>query len=177
MKIVLYFIVCLMIAGVFVGCEYESNDITTEEQYEASQEISKLIGNQEYDEAREKVEKYFSDDPDELDTRLGFIDAVEEHENRQSSQPSQKLEIQDNHNYEVRNNYAYITGRVKNVSDSEIGYFEIRVDFEDETGQVLDSTYTNDRLNLRPNEQREFEIMQRHQDEYETYRLSIEEVR
>jgi len=91
--------------------------------------------------------------------------------------PKTKLEIQKDNTREIRGDYIYINGSVKNVSNSDINYFEVRVDFKDEDGNVLDSNYTNDRLTLKPGDKREFEIMHRWNDDYAKYQLSIGDVK
>lgn len=70
-----------------------------------------------------------------------------------------------------------VTGRVKNVSDSDISYFEVRIDFKDNNGNILNSDYTNDGLLLKPNDMREFEIMSKWNNSYKQYELSIGDIK
>jgi len=91
--------------------------------------------------------------------------------------PERKLSIQEGWKVTVEGNYCYIQGRVKNVSDTAITYFEVRADYLDADENVLDSNYTNDGLHLNPGDMREFEIMHKYSEDYKKYRISIGKVR
>ena len=145
-------------------------------------EIVQLVVNEKYDEAKIKTKELYKDDSEKIEEFLTWIDDMIESDNRlkakiQDAYPSQKLEIQKGYQLNVRNGYGYITGHVKNVSNSDIEYFEVVVKFKDDNDQVLNSDYTNDNLKLSSGEMREFEIMTKWKDEYKVYSLSIGEVK
>lgn len=73
--------------------------------------------------------------------------------------------------------YIYINGSVKNNSDKSISYYEVLAKFLDDSNSVLDSDYTNDGMSLKPNEQKEFEIMHKFNPSYSDMVLSIENVK
>lgn len=87
-----------------------------------------------------------------------------------------KLQIVSGWKWIVDGNYSYIRGRVKNISDVTVSYFEITAEYLDISGNVLDSDYTNSGLDLKPGNQKEFEIMHRHSDEYKSVRIFISKV-
>lgn len=180
MKKYLILFVCLLIIFLLVGCEQNTElDVDPREK-----EVVQLVVREKYEEAISKAKELY--EGEELDEMLDWINSYakrnKEHEKWVKEQfedmyPSTKLEIQSGYTYKIKGNYVYITGRVKNVSDSDISYFEIRVDFLDNEGNVLDSDYTNDGLTLKPGEMREFEIMHRWSDDYKKYSLSIGNVK
>lgn len=86
---------------------------------------------------------------------------------------SPKLEIQPGVTFDIDDdNYISIKGSVKNIGNEDISYFEVRADFLSDTGQILDSGYTNDGLLLKPNAMRSFEITHKWEIEYGGYSLS-----
>lgn len=88
-----------------------------------------------------------------------------------------KLEILSDHQYFLKGGYIYIEGSVKNTGESTISYFEVVCKFYDDDGQVLDSTYTNDGLDLEPGEMRKFEIRHKYDIRFKDYRLFVGDVR
>jgi len=88
-----------------------------------------------------------------------------------------KLEIQSGWTWDVDGNYSYVKGRVKNVSNENISYFEVTAEYLDSAGQVLDSDYTNSGETLRSGNMKEFEIMHKHDSQYDKVRIFINDVR
>lgn len=88
-----------------------------------------------------------------------------------------ELEIQPDHKRTTKGDYVYVTGSVKNIGSATISYFQIICKFTDESNQILDSSYTNDNLQLEPNEMRKFEIQRKNDDNFKKYYLSIGEVK
>ncbi len=181
-KKMLIFLICfILILG--AGCG------TKEKVDPRISEISELTVVHKYNEAREKAKELFVDDEDKLNQVLRNIDKLEGIQNDyEESNPDfyknnievsdvKKLEIQSNHTGKIKDGYIYITGRVKNISDTDIEYFEVVCKFLDKDGQVLDSDYTNDGLMLKPGEMREFEIMHKYKSEYDSYSLSIGDIK
>jgi hypothetical protein len=82
-----------------------------------------------------------------------------------------QLKILDNWTWTVEGNYSYIRGRVKNMSDKDMDYFEITVEYSDKAGNVIDSDYTNSGELLKVGNQKEFEIM--HKDSKDYHRANI----
>lgn len=169
---ILILFLCLILFFSF-GCGEEEND-------PRESEIIKLVFDGKLDEAVQRTEELF--EGKEKDEMLEWVNKhIDIKERRkqlyQNTHPSTKLEIQPNHTYEIKDGYAYVKGRVKNVSDASITYFEVVVDLLDDKGNILHSEYTNDGLELKPNAMREFEIMFKDSDEYEKYRLSIGKVK
>lgn len=90
--------------------------------------------------------------------------------------PRNKLEIQDGWKWTKDGNYTYITGRVKNMTDTNITYFKLTAEYLDSSGNILDTDYTNSGETIRPGAMKEFEIMHKYSDEYDKVRLIVEEV-
>jgi len=133
-------------------------------------EIVQLVAKGAYDEAIKSAEKSYKGK--ELDEMIYWINAKKPTNTRKQTQ-TKKLEIQSGYSDKIKGDYIYITGRVKNVSDTNISYFEVKCNFLDDNNQVLDSDYTNDGLTLKPREMREFEIMHKYSSDYKNYKLSI----
>ncbi|HHX70068.1 MAG TPA: hypothetical protein GX708_18720 [Gallicola sp.] len=188
-KKILVLLVCLTL--IFsVGCGTSANTNTNSEPDAREKEVVKLVADLKYNEARDKTKDLYKGR--EQNKMLKWIDEMEElgkkiemHEKNISQTlkeieafyPSSKLEIQPEHRYKSKDGYGYVVGKVKNVSDASITYFEVVVDLLDDKGNILHSEYTNDGLELKPNAMREFEIMFKDSDEYEKYRLSIGKVK
>lgn len=91
---------------------------------------------------------------------------------------SKMLDIQDGWVWEGdRYGYAYIRGSVKNIGDKPVTYFAITAEYLDDNGQVLDSTYTNSLEKIYPGNQKRFEIMHRHSQEFKKARIFVSKVR
>jgi hypothetical protein len=88
-----------------------------------------------------------------------------------------RLVIQSDIKNEIKDNYIYISGRVKNISQIDISYWKVTVEFIDINGNVLDTDYTNSLEIIRPNNQKEFEIMHKNNSEYSKFNVSVDEVR
>jgi len=179
MRIILLIVLCFTF--ILFGCSQNEETQSTPE----SKEIYLLIVEHDnYEKAIEKVKEYYKGE--ELEERLKW--ANKWIEIRKSSQeeladawnrqvPSSRLELDKNFTQEHTDNYVYIKGRVKNTSNYNVTYFKVLVDFLDESGNILDSGYTNDSLLLKAGATREFQIMHRKIDGVESVRLSIDHVR
>lgn len=86
------------------------------------------------------------------------------------------LEIESGWTWRVDGDYIYVDGSVKNISERTIDYFEIGASFLDSNGNVLDSDYTNNAQPLLPNTSRKFEIMHKHDSNYNKVSLCIQKV-
>lgn len=162
---------CVM--SLFVGC---GNSVKSEAQ------INRLIYDSKFDEARIEVKKLFANDPVRLQDVLGRIDTLEESKKIGVKSASKKtigdnLIIQDGYTHKIKGDYMYINGSVKNTGTIDINYFEIKVDFIDDKGNILDSDYTNDGLILKSSAMREFEIMHKYNSSYNNFRLFVGDVR
>jgi hypothetical protein len=165
-KKILYCMVILMILLLLSACGQKQVD-------PREKEIVQLVVHEKYDEAIQRANELYEDQ--ELQEMLEWINKHQKIDT--GIQNKIKLEIQPDRTIKIQNDYIYITGRVKNVGNKDINYFEVKCNFLDENDQVLDSDYTNDNLVLKPGEMREFEIMHRYKDEYEKYKLSINNVK
>lgn len=175
-------VVLLLGLVIMVGCQLDKkNDPVKVEMFQ-------LIVNDKYDEALKIAKETY--DGEELDDVIEWLNEQDhgmkinrrenekrDRELREKYDPSSRLEIQSERNYEIRGKYIYVSGHVKNVSDNDINYFEVIVKFVDEDGNVLDSDYTNDSLKLGSGEMRSFEIMHKWNDDFKKCRLSIGNVR
>ena len=165
-------LLCIML--LLSACSQQTVDLR-------EKEVVQLVVNKKYNEAISKAKELYSGE--ELDEMLGWIkehtERWEEHQDdiSKSLNPSSKLEIQSGFTHRIDGNYIYVTGRVRNVSDSDISYFEVRIDFKDNNGNILNSDYTNDGLLLKPNDMREFEIMSKWDNDYDQYELSIGDIK
>lgn len=174
MKRCLILVLCLFL--LVVGCSQPKTD-------PREKEVLQALGGTDYnyDAAIKKTKELY--EGEELEEMLKWLEEdkkqTEDHQKwmKENLYPSSKLEIQSGFTHKINGDYIYITGRVKNVSNSNISYFEVRVDFKDSNGNVLNSDYTNDGLTLKPNDMREFEIISKWDNEYNQYSLSIGDVK
>lgn len=92
---------------------------------------------------------------------------------------SANLEIQEGWTWETTlcESYSYIRGKVKNIGDTVINYFEVVALYKDAEGNVLDTGYTNSGETLRPGWSKEFEIMHRVRREYKKVSIYVQNVR
>lgn len=184
-KIALLLIICLSMSLFLVGCgevpselESFSDDKKTElivfgyyndEQPNAVSNADKLIM-ELYPDDVEKQEEWKK--------RIREIDSQYVPEtNNEIYLPSQALEIQEGWTWVEEDYYNYVRGRVKNVGNQDISYFEITVEYLDGDLNVLDSDYTNSGQTLKVSDMKEFEIMHRNDISYEKVRVSIGDVR
>ena len=58
-----------------------------------------------------------------------------------------------------------------------ITYFKLVAEYLDNSGNVLDSEYTNSINTILPGNMEEFEIMKKHNDQYKQVRIFIEEIK
>jgi len=70
-------------------------------------------------------------------------------------------------------NFTFVKGRVKNISNSPIEYYEVVAKYMDLEGNVLDSEYVFNSRTLLPNESEEFEIMKELNESYAQVGLFI----
>ncbi len=139
-------------------------------------EVVQLVAIGAYDRAIRSAEKLY--EGKKLDEMIYWINSKKPTNTIAKTQTqTKKLEIQSGYTDKIKGDYIYITGRVENISDIDISYFEVKCDFLDGNNQVLDSDYTNDGLTLKSGEMREFEIMHKYSSEYKNYKLSIGDVK
>ena len=100
----------------------------------------------------------------------------EEIEDLASKPLTSDLKIESGWTWRVDGDYIYIDGSVKNISEKTIDYFEVGASFLDSNGNVLDSDYTNNAQPLLPNTSRKFEIMHKHDSNYNKVSLCIQKV-
>lgn len=75
----------------------------------------------------------------------------------------------------IRGDYIHVTGAVKNVSQTPHSYIKVKVTHLDNDGDVLDTDWTYaSSEDLKPNEQKYFEIMTRYRDGMSKFRVEVE---
>ena len=72
--------------------------------------------------------------------------------------------------------FSKISGSVKNTGTAPIRYFNLRAEYLDDNGNVLDTAFTNSLERINPGDQKRFEIMHRHIDSFKTVRLIVDKV-
>lgn len=169
---------CIVILTIFILSACGQNEQVDPRE----KEIVQLVVNEKYDKATQKANELYKDQ--ELQEMIEWINkhkkidtARQDKINEVYSETTDILKIQPGYTSKIQNDYYYITGRVKNVGNKDIDYFEVKCNFLDKNNQVLDSDYVNDNLVLKPGEMREFEIMHKYKNEYEKYQLSIGDIR
>lgn len=165
LKIVLLCFILIFALSLLIACNRDDP---------REKEVVQLVAKGAYDEAIRSAEELYKGK--ELDEMIYWINTKKPTNTRKQTQ-TKKLEIQSGYTDKVKGDYIYVNGRVKNTSDTNISYFEVRCDFLNDNNQVLDSDYTNDGLTLKSGEMREFEIMHKYSSEYKNYKLSIGDVK
>jgi hypothetical protein len=85
-----------------------------------------------------------------------------------------ELKIIDDWEVTRDGDYIYIKGRIKNIGKINVEYWKLTAEFLDKDGNVLDTDYTNSLEIMRPDNQKEFEIMHEYDPEYAKFRIFIE---
>ena len=94
-----------------------------------------------------------------------------------SSHSTGILSIQDGWTWKGEGyGFSKISGSVKNTGTAPIRYFNIRAEYLDDNGNVLDTAFTNSLERVNPGDQKRFEIMHRHSDSFKTVRLIVDKV-
>jgi lipopolysaccharide export LptBFGC system permease protein LptF len=160
MKKVLFLLVLVMVLMfVFSACSYE---LSEEQKDEIILDVYK---NGDTEMARQKVMELYKDDIIKANNWLMTFKAEDD------ERYIYQLKILDNWTWTVEGNYSYIRGKIKNMSDKDIEYFEITAEYSDKNGNVIDSDYTNSGELLKIGNIKEFEIM--HKDNKDYYRVNI----
>lgn len=84
--------------------------------------------------------------------------------------------VKDGWQFDIKDDYMYIRGSVKNNSPRTVGYWKATVNFYDKKGNIIDSAFTNALETLRPNAQKRFEIMHPFLSNLADLKISVEEV-
>jgi len=88
-----------------------------------------------------------------------------------------QLQIQWGWTWVKERNYSYIRGRVKNIGNTTICYFEVVALYRDANEEVLDTDFTNSGEDLRPGWSKEFEIMHTNKTEYKHVSIHVQGIR
>ena len=174
----LIFVSMIFLSLILGGCGSEQVD-------PREREIIVFLNEQNYEGAIQKAKELYKED--ELDEILNWIEEDKEFYIKLKEQdkefqeyvvsPSEKLIIQDGWQFTVEGDYNYIRGRVKNNITTNITYFKLVAEYLDDSGNVLDSEYTNSTNTILPGNMEEFEIMKKHNDQYKQVRIFIEEIK
>jgi len=97
-------------------------------------------------------------------------------QNENVSDPIKTLEIQDNREITIENDYIYIRGRVKNIGDTDITYYELVIEYIDDNKNILASEMTNNNIVLKPGAMQEFEVLRRYKEEYVQSNIYVSKV-
>ena len=89
------------------------------------------------------------------------------------SAPSINLEIIKGWTWEDEGDWTYIRGSVKNIGKTPVGYFEVRAEYKNSKGEVVDTAYTNSAERLNPGAAKKFEIIHRDSPEFKKAAISI----
>jgi hypothetical protein len=141
--------------------------------------IISLIKEGKMDEGLALAKEVYKDNKEGL---LIFTDLVEKYYDGKpvddilADTPLLSLTIQDDWTWESDGSYSYIKGRVKNVGNKNIRYFEVHAEYMDLGNQILDTDYTNSGEIIKPNAMKEFEIMHKHNDDYKKVQIYINNV-
>lgn len=161
-------ILVIFLVSILVGCSGKDK------------EILDLAEKGDIDGAIAKIEEYYKDDPEKqielLEKLKSYIDMsqVSIPANSDTSKLVNPLEIQPGWTWEGDGyNYAHVKGRVKNVSDRNITYFEVTAEFADDAGNILNTDYTNSGETIRPGNMKEFDIMHEMNSDYKKVRIFV----
>lgn len=156
---------CFLLLFSVVGCS--SKQLSPDER-----EIMQHIEDKNFDKAKYRTMYLFAKDEEKKDELLSLVE-----EARQKHNDKIKLVIQEGYTYEIDGEYIYINGRVKNISNYAVNYYEVICKFQDDSGNVVDSTYTNSGLAVQPGEMQAFEIMHKYRDDFRQFSLVVGKIR
>jgi len=174
MRKILLIILCFLIVFTLTSCQENLEGFDEEKD----RQISQLLREEKINEAKEKTRELYSGEEDKINKWIELIDEMYlSNKSNVITKDEQLLEIQEGWTWEKDGDYNYIRGRVKNIGDKNISYFEITAEYLNSADTVLDSDYTNSSQTLMPNNMKEFEIMHKHDDNYSKVRIFVNEVR
>ncbi|MDP2682706.1 MAG: FxLYD domain-containing protein [Deltaproteobacteria bacterium] len=87
--------------------------------------------------------------------------------------PEIKLDIVKGWEWTSEGDWNHIRGSVKNIGEVPVGYFEVRAEYMNSKGSVVDTDYTNSGERLNPGAAKKFEITHRHSPEFKKVSISI----
>ena len=92
--------------------------------------------------------------------------------------PADHIQIQPGWTWTVdRYGYSKINGSIKNIGAKPIFYFAVTAEYMGESGNVLDTSYTNSIEKVQPGNEKRFEIMHKHSPDLKRARLFPSQVR
>jgi hypothetical protein len=160
--LILMLVVCLTIN--LIGCQSAMTNAQKDKI------ITETFAKGDIEATKQKIAELYKDDQEEAVSWLIAVDNLED------GKYKNKLEIQKGWTWDLDGDYTYVKGRVKNTGDKNITYFEVTAEYLDSAGNVLDSDYTNSGETIRPNNMKEFEIMHRHDEQYDEVQIFVNEV-
>lgn len=173
MRKFLLIILCFLIVFTLTSCQENLEGFDEEKDTQ----IIKLLNDGKTQEAKQRVEELYKGEDDKIAEWIKSIDKYNPIDNNIVLKDEQLLEIQEGWTWEKDGDYNYIRGRVKNIGDKTIKYFEVIAEYIDDKGNVLDSDYTNSGQQLYSGNMKEFEIMHEHDDKYSKVQIWVDNIR
>ena len=158
------FKIIFILISVFLMISCKSNE-------QKVKDITIQMGLQRYDEARELTRKYFKSNSIEYQS---YMLAIDEYEGDIYSR--EFLFIEPGWTWKIEYGHDSIDGKVRNYGKETIRYFEVKVDYLDNNGNIVDSNYTNSGQDLEPNAMKVFNIINAHSSNAKKARLQVGKV-
>ena len=93
-----------------------------------------------------------------------------------------KTETKSNNLLQVQEGYKWsvdiygiskINGSVKNIGNKAVKYFEVTVEYLNGDGKIIDKAYKDSNERVNPGNEKEFEIMNKHNPDFKSSRLFV----
>lgn len=178
-SLVLIIIMCLT----FIGCKRsdEEKDKKIREEYFASiiETDDIVLRGKLIDSTSQVIKAIYVDNQEKQDywqSELNKLVLTFNNESTTNTSFNDILKI-ENLNWKIEKDlYNYTTGKLKNISNKDIKYFEITINYIDSNGNVIDSDYTNSGQTLYSGNSKEFEVMHKNNDDYVKIEAFVSEI-
>lgn len=170
MKKILTILLILLMIFTLTACQSDGFE------EEKDKQIIKLLNDGKVNEAKEKVKELYVGKEQNIKEWLESIDKYNSTTNNIIVKDEDALVIQNGWTWDIKGDYTYVKGRVKNINNKNIKYFEITVEYLDENEKVLDTDYTNSGEIIKPDNMKEFEIMHKYNSDYNKVRIFVNKI-
>lgn len=167
----------------FVGCGTQSVEEQVMATYRtqgteaAIEKMNALLKDDNLDNIKQRIALLDKIMVEETGMSLETFNAAQSKQNDKVAYRS-KMEISDvSINGDRGSKYKTISGSIKNTGDKDVSYYKITIDLMDDTGNVLNTIWTNNSGNFRPNTSSKWDKMVEWDDKYTKYRTFVEEVK
>jgi len=170
MRKIITILLCIIIIFTLTSCQSDGFEESKDKQ------IIKLLNEGKIELAKDKVKELYVGKEQNIKEWLESIDKYNPTTNNITVKDEDSLVIQNGWTWDIKGDHTYVKGRVKNIGDKNVKYFEVTAEYLDENEKVLDTDYTNSGEIIKPDNMKEFEIMHKYNSDYNKVRIFVNKV-